>query len=173
MKNLFFLLPLLVLTVHAQSIFSKLPYEIEIGHKLPKIVESKMVKTKIQYQLTGKFALTFYDDEKKTVKSIVFAYGDFDMPILVPKVWSRAGIEFCYDNDNGTPYTYMKKILKENGAKNIDVEKDQTGITLSFTVDGNKHYEMIFFAYNAENDHGKGLAYITVTQPEESGDEYY
>jgi hypothetical protein len=173
MKKIFLLLVIMIISLQAKGIFSKLPYEIEIGHKLPKIVEEKMVKTKIQYQLTGKFALTFFDDEKKIVKSIIFAYGDYDMPLLVPKIWSRAGIEFCYEGDNGTPYNYMKKLIKENGAKDIDVERDQTGITLSFTIDNNKRYEMIFFTFDAENDHGKGLAYITVTQPEEAGDEYY
>jgi hypothetical protein len=173
MKKIFLLFILLALTLDAKGIFSTLPYKIEIGKELPKIVESKMVKTKIQYQLTGKFALTFYNEKKKIVKSVIFAYGDYDMPILVPKVWARAGIEFCYDGDNGTPYTYMRDLIKKNHAKDIDVESDQTSITLSFTIDDNKRYEMIFFKHNVRDAHGKGLAYITVSKPEASGDEYY
>ena len=173
MKKIFTTLLLLVITLQAKSIFSTLPYEIEIGKPLPKIVADKIVKTRIQYQLTGKFALTFYDLETKTVKSVIFAYGDYDMPILVPKVWRRAGIAFCDENENGTPYEYMKKLVKESNAKDVVVESDQTSITLSFTIDENKRYEMIFFKKKTVDDHGRGLAYITVTKPEKSGDEYY
>ncbi len=172
-KKLLILTLLLLSSLQAGGIFSTLPYEIKIGMPLPKIVEDKMTHTKIQYQLNGKFAIKFLDDSR-VVESLIFAYGDFDMELLLPKVWRRAGLELSFEYSNGTPFKYVKNLLAENGAKNIEESEDQSTKVLIFTIDNNKQYELVFYKQAERGDHGKGLAYITITLPdEEVGDEYY
>ena len=165
---------LLLSTLQAKGIFSTLPYEIELGKELPQIVKDKLVETKIQHQVNGKFAIKFYNQTQK-VESIIFAYGDFDMELLLPRVWRKAGLELSYEYSHGTPFKYVKNMLIDNDARNIEELEDQTRKTLIFTIDETLQYELVFYKDIVRGDHGKGLAYIIVTQPlqVEGGDEYY
>jgi hypothetical protein len=165
---------LLLSALQAKGIFSTLPYKIKLGEELPPVVQEKLTKTKIQYQVNGKFVIKFYKNSKR-VESVIFPYGDFDMELLLPRVWRNAGLELSYEYSHGTPYKYVRSILRENGARSIEEIEDQTRRTLIFTIDGTMKYELVFYKDIVRGDHGKGLAYIIVTEPAKviAGDEYY
>ena len=154
-----------ITSTQAKDIFSKLPYGMVLGKALPVKVENKLVKTKFQYQVTGKFALKIEEDSR-IVHAILFSYDDYDIPSLLPKAWRRAGLKLCYEDSNGTLYEDAKSILKANDAYAFDEDSDQTRIILDFKVPGNINYEFVFYKKVKEHEHGAGLPYITITHEE-------
>ena len=152
------------------GIFSRLPYGMKFGEPLPRKVEKKMVYKDYQYQLPGKFSMKF-DPDTHVLEAIYFAYGDYEMPVLLPRRWRRAGIKLCFENSDGTSYHRMMKIIEENDAFDIQESEQQARKIVTFSIDNDKKYELIFFKKREKNEHGKGLAYITITPQENQVDD--
>ncbi|MEA3228976.1 MAG: hypothetical protein U9P38_07885 [Campylobacterota bacterium] len=156
------LLPILLVSfLQSSTLFSVLPYKIKLGERVPLKVEDKIVKYNYQNQIMGKFALHI-DKETDVVNSISFSYDDFDIPVLLPKAWRKAGLKLCYDNSNGTPYEEVKTVLSSTNAYDIDESSDHYRKILSFKIGSDKQYELIFYSFSKKDLHGSGLAYITI-----------
>ncbi|SFV74924.1 hypothetical protein MNB_SM-3-1529 [hydrothermal vent metagenome] len=157
------LLCIMVATLSANGIFSRLPYGMKLGTRIPYLkVEKRLVYKDYQYQITGKFVID-WNKETGVLKSVSFGYDFFDIPTLLPRAWRIAGLRLCEENRDGTPYEKVKALLKRNGAYEIDEVEDSYRKMLYFKVDGDKQYEMTFFKDRVKDEHGKGLAYITIT----------
>lgn len=170
MNKLILTLLILISSLHAEEIFSELPYGMVLGKALPVKVETRLTKTKFQNQVTGKFAVKI-DEDSRILHSVLFSFADYDMPTILPKIWRRAGLKLCYDNRDGTSYEKVKEIIHANGAYEIDESDDQYRIMIDFRIDSDKQYELVLYKKSVPNDHGKGLAYITITQ--QSGSDGY
>lgn len=163
MLKMIILVFLLSVSSYAEGIFSHLPYNVKLGAPLPSKVEKKLAYKNFKYQITGKFGIE-WDEDSGILDSIYFAYGMFDIPSVLPRVWRVAGLKLCYDNSDGTSYEKVKELIRENAAYEVEESEDHYRRIINFKVDGNKQYELIFFKKSVEDDHGKGLAYITVTR---------
>jgi len=159
-----------VLFAQSHSVFSRLPYGMKFDEPIPYKVEKKIVFKDYQYQVPGKFSVKF-DKESRVLEGIYFSYADYDVPVLLPKRWRRVGLKMCYIERDGTSFKKALEIVRENGGFDIDIQEDQYRKILTFNVDNDKRYEMIFFTHAEKNEHGAGLAYITITKQEESADD--
>ncbi len=162
MKLILISILILFSSLQASNIFASLPYKIRLGERLPLKVESKIIDYNYQKQIMGKFGIKL-DKETDVVNSIYFAYSSFDIPTLLPKTWRNAGLALCYDNSNGTDYETVKDLVSSTNAYDIEEEKDHYRQVLSFKVGSDKQYELIFYLFSKKDEHGSGLAYITVT----------
>jgi len=171
--QLTFSLLLILSPLNANDLFNKLPYKIKLGKRVPLKVEDKMVIYNYQYEIMGKFALDL-DKDTKVVKGIIFSYDDFDVPTLLPKAWRKAGLKLCYYDQNGTKYDTVKDLLPSTDAYDIDEFNDFYRRVISFKIGSNKQYELVFYSEAKKDEHGSGLAYITITQVDGLGiDEDY
>ena len=171
-KIVLLLLTSIVLFAQSQSsgVFSRLPYGMKFDEPIPPKVEKKIVFKDYQYQVPGKFSVKFDPDSKK-LEGIYFSYADYDVPVLLPKRWRRVGLKMCYIDEDGASFDRVLKAVKENGAFDIEIHEDQYRKILTFNVDNDKKYEMIFFTHAEKNEHGSGLAYITITKQEDNADD--
>jgi len=173
LKKILFSLLILLSFVDASSLFSTLPYKIKLGERVPMKVEDKMVTYNYQHQIMGKFALEL-DKETEVVQGVFFSYNDFDVPTLLPKAWRKAGLKLCYEEQNGTTYERVKELLSSTDAYDIDESNDHYRKVITFKIGSDKLYELIFYSSKKEDEHGVGLAYISITQVDGFGiDEDY
>jgi len=157
----------------ADEIFSQLPYGMKLGKPVPSKVEKKLTHTNYRYQVTGKFGIE-WDPDSGILHSIYFGYGMFDIPSLLPRAWRVAGLKLCYEDSDGTSYEKVKKLIKDSSAYEIEETDDHYRQIINFKIDSNKQYEMVFFKKPVKEDHGVGLAYITITRTDSSSfDEDY
>jgi len=163
LKKIIFLMMLSVPVLFAKGIFSHLPYNVKLGAPLPSKVEDKLAHKNFKYQVTGKFGIE-WDKDSGILDSIYFSYGMFDIPSVLPRAWRVAGLQLCYENTDGTSYERVKELIRENAAYEVEESEDHYRRIINFKVDGNKQYELIFFKKAVKDDHGKGLAYITITR---------
>ena len=161
---------ILISSIHADDVFSELPYGMVLGKPLPLKVENKLSKTNIGNQVTGKFTVKI-DEESRTLHSVLFGYADYDIPTILPKKWRKAGLQLCYENRDGTSYEEIKEIIHKNGAYEVDEWDDQYRVMIDFKIDSDKQYNIVLYKKSVEHDHGKGLAYITITK--QSGSDGY
>jgi len=173
LKIITFTLIIFLSFLKANDIFSTLPYKIKLGERVPLKVEDKMVTYDYQHQIMGKFALEL-DKETEIVQSISFSYDNFDIPTLLPKAWRKAGLKLCTYDKNGTKYGDVKELLSSTEAYDIDETGDHYRKVISFKIGSDKQYELIFYSSMQEEEHGAGLAYITISKVDGSGiDEDY
>ena len=159
----------LVTTLQAENIFLKLPYNMQLGKKIPKKVEKKM-------KAEGD------DDEWREIPNILGLRLTKDyilksLYVYYPhKIWRRAGIKTCTNKyETGTSYEKMKTIIKNNGISYIDEGISKSGYLrwISFDIDkDNERYNYYLeFYIKPEITCKGGLRSISIS-PLESDDEY-
>ena len=158
--------------VEAENIFSKLPYDIKIGEKIPsKVMDMDLKKEKndeyLFFKLSNKFTiLTSYTHK---VEKLIFQYkGKYDKwHHKLPKKWRKSDLIICTDSYKGSSYSDVLKIVKNNSVTDIEANEKQEKIL--FKV-GNDMQYTFYFNSIADIDRGYckgGLTHITVTQIEE------
>ena len=136
--------------LQSNNIFSKLPYGIKMGGKIPdKILDMNLPIHNIGdglsgYKIPKKFQLVYRKDNHKVYK-IYYGYNTkYDTyHQTVPEMLRKAGLEVCSDNTHGTPYENVLQIIKNNNVSNL--ESNKLAGKISFKVDNDKQY---LFAFN-------------------------
>ena len=160
---------LLVTTLQAENIFLKLPYNMQIGKKIPKTVEKKM---KMVPDYDGWYEISDILELKLTKDYILKR-----LYVWYPhKIWRRAGIKMCTNKyETGTSYEKMKTIIKNNGVSYIDESISKSGYLrfISFDIDkDNEHYNYSLKFYIKPKITCKGGLRSISISPLESDDEY-
>ncbi len=158
------------------NIFSKLPYGIKMGKKIPdKILDMNLPIHDIGdgllgYKIPEKFQLVYGKDNHK-VSKIYYGYNSkYDTyRQTVPRMLREAGLWVCSVNNPGTSYEDVLQIIKNN--KISDLESNKTAGKIFFKVDNDKQY---LFAFNEVTDledgycKKGGLFAIVVSEVEEN-----
>ena len=148
-KNSILTMFFLLSTLQAEGLFSKLPYNIQLGKKVPKKIE-KMMKLK-KYYTTW---YTVYNKFEFEVENHIITEIHFLRP---PKLWRKAGIKLCNKYTKGTSYEQMKKLIKDNHGSDIEEEFTKWGAPiLKFKVDNDKQFYLSFTKEFKPNENCKG-----------------
>lgn len=160
---------------HAESVFTQLPFGIEIGVTKNSEVEKHggcVTQIKVtashfrceRYDMSGRFVV--YSSEDEIVNAVMFQGKTSNLP----KAWQAIGLKIFGTTDiESTPDSSVLKkekllsIIENNGGINIAVTVDTKNdfvYHVDFDVE-NYHYEALYYYYKGQDF---GLQNITITE---------
>ncbi len=171
-KKLILTMLLISSTLQAGDLFSKLPYGIELGKKVPYKVEKIMEQNFSRfYDVIGKFEITFTSEDSLLVEGIAFNSNSTKTYNTFPKKLKKAGFKLCDSYNKGTSYKTVKNIITKNKGYDIEEYMGSNSKIIEFKIDNDKEF-ILFFGVEARDNCKGGLYFLGVTLAKAEDDDY-